>query len=122
MRKLTGLIVALLALTAPAASFAAGHATQAQPAVVTLTTSYTSSKDIVPSSFEVKRGQKVRFVVDTKDSGSGCMSKIMIPGLWNSPVPLVKGKPVVMEFTPQKPGAYKITCDMGVARGVINVR
>ena len=28
----------------------------------------------------------------------------------------------VMEFTPHKPGAYKITCAMGVQRGVVNVR
>lgn len=34
----------------------------------------------------------------------------------------IKGKKIIMEFTPQKPGTYKITCAMGVPRGVINVR
>lgn len=122
MKRMTGLIVALLALSAPTASIAAGNAAQAKAAPTTLTTNFTSSKDISPSTFEVKTGQKVRLVVDTKDAGAGCMSSIKIPGLWNKPMPLVKGKPVVMEFTPLKPGAYKITCDMGVPRGVINVR
>jgi uncharacterized protein len=70
----------------------------------------------------VKSGQKVRLVIDTKDSGTGCMKSIMIPGLWNRPEPLIKGRPIVMEFTPRKTGAYKITCAMGVPRGVINVR
>ena len=50
------------------------------------------------------------------------MSEIMIPGLWDKPQPLVQGKKIVMEFTPKKPGAYNITCAMGVVRGVINVR
>lgn len=34
----------------------------------------------------------------------------------------IKGKKIIMEITPQKPGTYKITCAMGVPRGVINVR
>jgi sulfite exporter TauE/SafE/plastocyanin len=90
--------------------------------VAVMTTIYTSAKDIVPSTFNIRAGQKVRFVIDTRDTGYGCMSTIMVPGLWDRPEPLVKGKPIVMEFTPQKPGSYRITCAMGVPRGVINVR
>lgn len=85
-------------------------------------TIYTKNEDITPSAFQVKAGQKVRVVVDTRDSGSGCMSTIMIPGLYEKPQSLVKGKPVIMEFTAKNPGSYKITCAMGVPRGVINVK
>jgi sulfite exporter TauE/SafE/copper chaperone CopZ len=85
-------------------------------------TTYTSAADIVPAKFEIKRGEKVRFIVDPKDTGSGCMSTIMVPGLWNRSEDLVKGRPIVMEFTPSKPGTYQITCAMGIPRGVITVK
>jgi len=87
----------------------------------TFTVNYTKAKDIVPKSFTVKRGENVRLEINATDTGTGCMSSIMVPGLWNKPEPLVKGKKIVMKFTPQHSGAYKITCAMGVPRGVINV-
>ncbi|NTU92891.1 MAG: hypothetical protein HGB29_01835 [Chlorobiaceae bacterium] len=83
---------------------------------------YTSAGDIAPANFEVRRGEKVRFIVEPKDTGSGCMSTIMVPGLWNRSEDLVKGKAIIMEFTPSKPGSYRITCAMGVPRGVITVK
>jgi len=49
------------------------------------------------------------------------MNAIMVPGLWNRAEYLVKGKSVVLEFTPSKQGAYQITCAMGMPWGVINV-
>jgi len=85
-------------------------------------TIYTNAADIVPANFVVNRGDKVRFVVDSRDTASGCMSTIMVPGLWNRPEELVRGKTVVMEFTPFKPGLYQITCAMGVPRGTITVK
>ncbi len=85
-------------------------------------TVYTNAADISPSRFELHAGQPVRFIVEPRDTASGCMSTIMVQGLWNHPENLVGGKPVVMEFTPDKPGNYRITCAMGVDRGVINVR
>ncbi len=115
MKRITILAATLLALAAPAISFAAEGAK-------TFTIGYTLSKDIAPNSFTVKTGEKVRFEINPTESGSGCMSSIMVPGLWEKPQPLIKGKKIVMEFTPQKPGAYKITCAMGVQRGVINVQ
>ena len=109
------LTIALIALAAPASSFAiAGTGS--------LSADYTTAHDISPNTFTVKTGEKVRLEINPTDTASGCMSDIMIPGLWEKPQPLIKGKKVVMEFTPQKPGAYKITCAMGVPRGVINVR
>jgi plastocyanin domain-containing protein len=121
MNNKKSLIFLLFALAAPVTSKAAEN-TPAGPSPKTVTTVYTKSKDIAPNTFTVETGQKVRFEVNPTDTGSGCMSSIMIPGLWDKPQPLVKGKKIVMEFTPKHPGAYKITCAMGVQRGVINVK
>jgi plastocyanin domain-containing protein len=115
MKNITILFATLFSLAAPASSFAVESAK-------TFTIGYTKTGDIAPNSFMVKTGEKVRMEVNPTETGSGCMSEIMVPGLWDKPQPLVKGKKIVMEFTPKKPGAYKITCAMGVQRGVINVR
>ena len=82
---------------------------------------YTESNDIQPSQFTVKIGQPVRLEISVKDDSYGCMSTIMIPGLWDNPQPLKKGQTIVMELTPQKTGIYQITCAMGVPRGTITV-
>lgn len=82
---------------------------------------YTLASDIQPNTFEVKKGKPVRFEVEVKDNGSGCMSTIMIPGLWDKALTLKKGKTLVMEFTPSKSGDYEITCAMGVPRGTLKV-
>lgn len=83
-----------------------------------INTTYTYSGDIQPNTFTVKAGQPVRFEVDVQENGSGCMSTIMIPGLYNTPVYLQAGKKIVMQFTPDA-GNYEITCAMGVPRGTI---
>lgn len=86
-------------------------------------TTYVSLEtDIVPNNFTVKAGAPVRFEVTVEEDGVGCMSTIMVPGLYNTPILLEKGKPIVMEFTPKKPGTYKIACAMGVPRGTITVK
>lgn len=90
--------------------------------VQVIRTTYTYAKDISPSSFEVKKGIPVRFEVVVKDNGFGCMSTIMIPGLFNKSLLLTKGKTLIMEFTPTKAGVYQITCAMGVPRGTLTVR
>lgn len=82
---------------------------------------YTYSNDIAPNNFTVKRGQPVRFSLDVKEDGYGCMSTIMIPRLYNTPQRLQAGNNVVMDFTPTQTGDYEITCAMGVPRGVISV-
>ncbi len=84
-------------------------------------TSYTVAGDIQPNNFTVKSGLPVRFEVMAKEDGAGCMSAIMIPGLYKTPELLEKGKTVVMDFTPIKKGEYPITCSMGMQRGVLNV-
>jgi hypothetical protein len=84
-------------------------------------TDYYDGKDIVPSTFIVKKGQPVKFVVTVHDNGYGCMSTIMIPGLWDKPLRLRKDTVLVMEFTPSEVGSYQITCAMGVPRGSLIV-
>lgn len=82
---------------------------------------YTLDKDIVPSDFQAKVGEKTRLLVDVRENGYGCMSTIMIPGLYDKPILLRKGQGITMEFTAKKPGRYLITCAMGVPRGAITV-
>jgi len=84
-------------------------------------TVYTYNTDIKPNSFTVKAGLPVRLEVDVKEDGQGCMSTIMVPGLYNTPQLLDKGSKLTMEFTPVKAGQYNITCAMGVPRGIIKV-
>jgi plastocyanin domain-containing protein len=86
-----------------------------------INTAYRSGSDISPKQFTVKVGQPVKFLVDVKDEGSGCMSTIMIPGLYNKPLFLEKGSQLSLEFTPSKKGTYPITCAMGIKRGTLTV-
>ena len=87
-----------------------------------LKTSYTYDADIQPNSFIVQAGKPVRLEIDAKENGYGCMSTIMVPGLYNQPELLQAGKKIVMNFTPQDTGEYPITCAMGVPRGLIKVQ
>ncbi|MCL4406009.1 MAG: sulfite exporter TauE/SafE family protein [Patescibacteria group bacterium] len=82
---------------------------------------YTDGSDIQPNSFSVKAGQPVQFEVNVRDNGYGCMSTIMIPGLWYQPLVLKKGQTLIMRFTPENAGNYQITCAMGVPRGILKV-
>ena len=131
MKNRTLTIIALFALATPSTSFAAdqsspGNAgkvvTSQNSGVKTFTVLYSNAKNMAPNTFTVKTGERVRIEVNPLDTASGCMNTIMVPGLWDKPEPIIKGKKIVMEFTPQRPGSYKITCAMGVNRGVIVVK
>jgi len=84
-------------------------------------TTYTSDRDISPNTFTVKAGQPVRFEIDAKDNGAGCMNYIMIPGLVDQPELLEAGGKIVWNFTPTDTGIYKVTCGMGMSRGTLIV-
>ncbi len=88
---------------------------------VFLNTSYTLTKDITPSTFTAKVGQKTTLIVDVKENGQGCMSTIMIIGLDDTPQYLKKGEKLELTFTPTKAGTYTIACAMGIPRGTITV-
>lgn len=89
--------------------------------VQVLKTTYTYNDDIQPNTFKVKAGQPVKFVVDVKEDGIGCMSSVTIPDLVSDVYQLKAGKTIEMNFTPTKKGVYQITCAMGVPRGTITV-
>lgn len=80
----------------------------------TINSIYTASNYLQPNSFKVKVGQKVKFVIDVKDSGRGCGYAIAIPELYDEAFPLVAGETITMEFTPTKAGSYDITCGMAM--------
>jgi sulfite exporter TauE/SafE/copper chaperone CopZ len=82
---------------------------------------YSVVEDVQPKKFTVKAGSPVRFDIEAKEDGQGCMGSIMIQGLDNTPQGFEKGKTTSLTFTPQKPGSYTITCAMGVPRGTIIV-
>lgn len=82
---------------------------------------YSVSEDVKPTKFTVKAGSPVRFDIEAKEDGQGCMGSIMIPGLNNNAQGFEKGKTTTLSFTPTKPGTYTITCAMGVPRGTIIV-
>lgn len=88
---------------------------------VVLNAIYQSGKDISPSKFTAKVGQKTTLTVDVKDNGSGCMSTIMIIGLNDTPQYLQKGKKILLDFVASQPGTYTIACAMGIPRGSITV-
>ncbi|MFA5967545.1 MAG: sulfite exporter TauE/SafE family protein [Patescibacteria group bacterium] len=80
---------------------------------------YSDAKGLNPNSFTIKVGQPVRLEIEVKDDVYGCMSTILIPGLWDQPELMRKGKTVVMEFTVRRSDTFPITCAMGVPWGTI---
>lgn len=77
-----------------------------------------SAEDIDPNTFEVEVGKSYVLSVDAKGDGYGCMSTIMIPGLYDTPILITKGL-IALPFKVEKAGTYDITCAMGVVRGKI---
>lgn len=86
-----------------------------------LKTTYTPSqntKDITPNTFNVQVGKAYVLQVDAKGDGEGCMSTIMIPGVYDDPLLIKKGIDN-LPFKVNKAGSYDITCAMGIVRGTI---
>ena len=89
--------------------------------VQVLKATYTSLTDISPNRFTVKVNQPVRFEIEAKEDGQGCMGSVTLPGLTKKIEVFTKGQTTVFEFTPSNSGTYTITCAMGVPRGQIQV-
>lgn len=83
-----------------------------------LATTFTVASDISPNTFNVKVGQPYILQINAKEDGQGCMSTIMIPGVYKNPLLITKGDNQ-LPFTIDKPGTYQITCAMGIPRGTI---
>lgn len=92
------------------------------PNIQNIKATITFDDGLIPGSLNVKVNVPVRFEIDPKDDGEGCMSTIMIPGLYDEPILVQAGKKIVMEFTPKKTGLYDITCAMGVPWGDLSVK
>lgn len=94
---------------------------EAQSDVQVITATYSLNDDVQPNQFKVKANQPVRFEIDAKDNGLGCMGSIVVIGLTDQPKGFQKGEKTIFEFTPKKTGKYTIACAMGVPRGEIVV-
>ena len=90
-------------------------------AQVIKTTFISPKDDISPKEFTVQAGKPVRFEVEAKEDGRGCMSAITLPGLVNTSQFIEKDKTIVFDFTPKEKGVYYITCSMGSVRGRITI-
>lgn len=77
-----------------------------------------NAEDISPSTFNVEVGKNYVLSIEAKGDGQGCMSTIMIPGVYDTPILIKKGM-LTIPFKINKPGAYDITCAMGIVRGSI---
>jgi len=95
--------------------------TISQDEVQVIQAAYTRKADLSPNQFTVRVNQPVRFEIDAKDNGSGCMGSITVPGLTEDVQNFRRGQKITFEFTPKKAGSYPITCAMGVRRGNIVV-
>ena len=77
-----------------------------------------NTQDISPSTFSVEVGKSYVLSIEAKADGRGCMSTIMIPGVYNTPMLITKGM-LTLPFKINKAGKYNITCAMGIIRGSI---
>lgn len=71
-----------------------------------------------PNEFTVKRGQPVRWVIDSKESYS-CAVSLVSPKLGVKKI--LKPGENVIEFTPKSAGDIPFSCSMGMYRGIIHV-
>jgi plastocyanin domain-containing protein len=73
-----------------------------------------------PARIEVPAGRPVTLCFLRKDP-SPCAEKVLFDALGVS-AELPLGKPVMMTVTPDKPGEYEFTCQMGMYRGKLVVK
>ena len=72
-----------------------------------------------PDVLVVKAGQPVRFNFLRQETAS-CSEMVLFPDFDRS-AKLPPGEVVPIEFTPQTPGEYEFTCQMGMFRGKLVV-
>lgn len=85
----------------------------AQEVAVTVKGGYT------PDVIVVRKGRPVRLTF-TRQESSACSEQVLFPD-FNKNAVLPEGKPVTLEFTPDKPGEYGFQCQMGMLRGKLIV-
>ena len=83
-------------------------------------TIYVDAEGYRPTNVVLRRGIPTRLTFIRTDA-EGCGTEIVIPALGiNRPLPL--NVPVVVSFTPNKSGRFKLTCGMDMFRGSLIVR
>jgi cytochrome c biogenesis protein CcmG/thiol:disulfide interchange protein DsbE len=83
-------------------------------------TIYVNAEGYRPTNVVLRRGIPTRLTFIRTDA-EGCGTEIVIPALGiNRPLPL--NVPVVVSFTPNKSGRFKLTCGMDMFRGSLIVR
>lgn len=79
-----------------------------------------ASKD-APNYFKVRAGVPVRWEITADKTAGGCNSSIISRNLFSGSIPLNPGQVSVKEFTPEKAGKYRFSCQMGMVSGIIEV-
>lgn len=86
------------------------------------TINLTYTKDgISNKEIRVKKNGTYKLVIDVKDTISGCMHMILIPGLDENAQPLDAGTIVTLTIHPTQSGTFPMTCAMGIPHGNIVV-
>jgi len=78
------------------------------------------SKD-VPNSFKVRVGVPVRWEITADRTAGGCNGSIISNSLFSGSIDLIPGQVSVKEFTPEKVGKFRFSCQMGMISGIIEV-
>lgn len=78
------------------------------------------SKDS-PNYFKVRVGVPVRWEITADRTAGGCNGSIISNSLFSGSIDLIPGQVSVREFTPQKTGKYRFSCQMGMISGIIEV-
>lgn len=78
------------------------------------------SKDS-PNYFKVRVGVPVRWEITADKTAGGCNGSIISNSLFSGSVDLIPGQVSVKEFTPQKTGKFRFSCQMGMISGTIEV-
>ncbi|MCZ6625604.1 MAG: cupredoxin domain-containing protein [Deltaproteobacteria bacterium] len=85
----------------------------AQEALIVVKGGYT------PDLLVVQAGKPVRLKFNRQESAV-CSEMVLFPDFGKN-AKLPEGETVVIEFTPQKPGEYEFSCQMGMIRGKLIV-
>jgi len=78
------------------------------------------SKD-VPNYFKVRVGVPVRWEITADRTAGGCNGSIISNSLFSGSIDLIPGQLSVKEFTPEKTGKFRFSCQMGMISGIIEV-
>lgn len=75
----------------------------------------------VPNYFKVQVGVPVRWEITADASAGGCNGSIISRSLFSGSIDLIPGQVSVKEFTPEKTGKFRFSCQMGMITGTIEV-